>query len=69
MKKIRPRLILTAVLVLLVVVFAFQNAQVVEVRFLFWGLALPRSLLILVVLVVGLAAGWFLRGAIRITRA
>ena len=69
MKKIRPRLILTAVLVFLVVVFAFQNAQVVEVKFLFWSLALPRSLLILVVLVIGLAAGWFLRGAIRITRA
>jgi uncharacterized integral membrane protein len=69
MKKIRPRLILTAVLVLLVVVFAFQNAQVVEVKLLFWGLALPRSLLLLVVLIIGLAAGWFLRGAIRITRA
>ncbi|MGD8340067.1 MAG: lipopolysaccharide assembly protein LapA domain-containing protein, partial [Gammaproteobacteria bacterium] len=62
MKKIRPRLILTAVLVVLVVVFALQNAAVVEVKFLFWGLALPRSLLLLVVLLVGITAGWFLRG-------
>ena len=62
------RLIFSLVLVSLVLVFALQNAATVEVRFLFWSLPLPRSLLIFFVLVIGVIAGWFLRGATRKAR-
>ena len=69
MEKIRPRLILTIILLALVFVFAVQNIEIVEVEFLMWGFSLPRSLLIFSVLAIGVIVGWFLRGAIRITRA
>jgi lipopolysaccharide assembly protein A len=69
MSKLRPRLIFSVGLLVLVFAFALQNSEVVEVRFLLWGFALPRSLLIFTLLAVGVAVGWFLRGAFRITRA
>ena len=59
------RLISSIVLVTLVLVFALQNVATVEVQFLFWSLPLPRSLLLFLVLVIGVIAGWFLRGATR----
>lgn len=65
MKKLRPRLILSLVLLALVLIFALQNVADVEVQFLLWTLVLPRSLLVFVVLFIGLVAGWFLRGAMR----
>jgi uncharacterized integral membrane protein len=59
------RLIGLLVLLALVFVFALQNVVNVEVRFLFWSITLPRSLLIFTVLVVGVIVGWFLRAALR----
>lgn len=41
-------------------VFIFQNINVVNIRFLFWTLALSRSLLMFSFLLIGLALGWFL---------
>jgi len=41
-------------------VFIFQNVNVVNIRFLFWTLALSRSLLMFSFLLIGLALGWFL---------
>lgn len=68
MKMRQLRLVLSFVLLALVLIFAVQNVAVVEVQFLFWSLALPRSLLIFVVLSVGVIVGWFLRGAMRRSR-
>ena len=65
MSRSRLRLILALTLVALVIVFALQNVTLVEVQFLFWGLALPRALLIFVVLMIGMIAGWFIRGSVR----
>jgi len=65
MKKPKLRLILATALLALVLIFALQNVAFVEVQFLFWGLALPRSLLIFVALAVGVIFGWFLRGSMR----
>ena len=62
------RLIGLLVLLALVFVFALQNVVNVEVRFLFWSITLPRSLLIFTVLVVGVIVGWFLRAALRKSR-
>jgi len=65
----RLRLIITALLLLLVLVFAVQNGEVVEVVSLFWGLSLPRSLLVFLVFLVGGAVGWSLRSTVKTIRA
>ena len=53
--------ILLFVLLALVIVFALQNTQVVDVQFFFWTLSMstsPRSCL--GTLVIGLFAGWLI---------
>ncbi|HEX9813174.1 MAG TPA: lipopolysaccharide assembly protein LapA domain-containing protein [Burkholderiales bacterium] len=52
------RLPLSLVLIGAVVLFVFQNIGVVEIRFLFWSAAVSRSLLLVMVLVVGIVVGW-----------
>jgi len=51
------------VIVLLFATFIVQNAQVVEVRFLFWKAQASRSLVLLGTLLLGLIAGWLSRWA------
>jgi len=53
------------VIFLLFVVFVVQNAQVVEVRFLFWKTQASRSLVLLGTLVIGLIGGFFLGGHLK----
>ncbi len=55
-----PRLRLTIGLTLLLLfsLFVIQNAAVVEIDFLFWSFALSRSLMIIIVLMVGIIIGW-----------
>jgi uncharacterized integral membrane protein len=55
------RLFVSLSLLALVVVFVAQNAQAVELRFLFWRVALSQALLLFFVLAVGFGAGWILR--------
>lgn len=55
------RLIAWLFLLALVVVFVVQNAQAVELRFLFWRVAMSQALLLFFVLAVGFGAGWILR--------
>jgi len=62
------RLILTLVLTVLVTVFVLQNTAVVEIRFLFWTVAMSRALLIVVMLVIGMALNWRLHGYIALRR-
>jgi uncharacterized integral membrane protein len=62
------RLILTLVLTVLVTVFVLQNTAVVEIRFLFWTVAMSRALLIVVMLVIGMALNWLLHGYIALQR-
>ncbi len=54
------KLILVLLLVGLAFLFIIQNVAVVEVQFLFWSIQVSRSLLVLVLLAVGIIAGWFL---------
>jgi uncharacterized integral membrane protein len=54
------KLILAATAALILAIFTIQNVQVVEVRFLFWQIEMSRSLLLLVVFLLGGAAGWAL---------
>ena len=58
----RLGIIAGACLLVLAVVFALQNTQVVTLRFLFWQFSLSRALLVLLVLLVGIVVGWLLHG-------
>lgn len=53
-----PKRIVFLVIVLLFALFIVQNAQVVEVRFLFWKAQASRSLVLLGTFIFGLIAGW-----------
>lgn len=39
-------------------IFVVQNAQVVEVRFLFWSAQASRALVLIGTLILGLVIGW-----------
>jgi len=46
------------VLLSLALLFALQNATVVRVRLLFWGVECPLALLVVVLLLIGMTGGW-----------
>jgi uncharacterized integral membrane protein len=46
----------------LLVLFAVQNYEVVELRLLFWKIEMSRAIMILGVLAAGVALGWLSRG-------
>lgn len=54
------KLIVTLIVTALVVVFIAQNAQVAELSFLIWTLAVSQALLLFLVLAIGLLGGWVL---------
>ncbi len=62
------RILITIALFILVMIFAVQNAAIVEIRLLFWQVALPRSLLIFMMLLTGIIIGWFARSIVRASR-
>lgn len=49
------------ILFLIVVIFGAQNVGLVDVQFLRWRFAIPRSVLIGLVLLVGIVIGWSAR--------
>jgi len=55
------KLVTGILLMACVVLFAVQNATVVELRFLFWTVSLSRALLLIFALAAGFAGGWTLR--------
>jgi uncharacterized integral membrane protein len=52
------RFITVLSLLLLFTVFVLQNAETVSIQLLFWSFSLPRALMIIVVLLVGIVIGW-----------
>ena len=38
--------------------FIVQNMAMVEIQFLFWSFSLPRTLLLLLLLIIGFLIGW-----------
>ena len=58
---------LIAILTLLgcVIIFAVQNYEIVELRFLLWHLDMSRALLVFFVFGGGVLMGWLLRGGKR----
>lgn len=53
-----PKRVIFLVIVFLFALFIIQNAQVVEVRFLFWKAQASRALVLLGIFILGLVAGW-----------
>jgi uncharacterized integral membrane protein len=55
------RTIVICILILLVLIFVFQNTEIVRVSFLAWEIAMPRALMILMTFLIGLIAGWLFK--------
>jgi putative membrane protein len=53
-----PKRIALIIIAILFALFILQNAQVVEVRFLFWGTEASRAIVLLVTFFLGLVCGW-----------
>ncbi len=51
------QLIIASLLVLIVVIFAVQNAESVSVHFISWELSMSLALLLIVTLIIGLFIG------------
>ena len=50
--------ILFGILLTLVIIFVFQNTEVVEVTFLSWKISMSRALILLLTFLVSVIAGW-----------
>ncbi|MGD9704116.1 MAG: lipopolysaccharide assembly protein LapA domain-containing protein [Acidimicrobiia bacterium] len=57
---VSPKMIGTAVLALLALIFVFQNTDSRKVTFLFWDFDAATWLWLLVVFVAGMIVGWML---------
>lgn len=55
------RLTVSLVLLALLVVFAVQNSETLQVSFLFWTIETRRVFILVGVLIVGIVLGWVLR--------
>lgn len=57
----KPRLVVSLILLALVLLFTLQNLEVVTITVLFWQFSLSRALLIFTVLAVGIVIGLLAR--------
>jgi uncharacterized integral membrane protein len=56
------KFIIGIIIGILVIIFMVQNVEVVEITFLPWSIHLPRAIMILIVFVLGMGAGYVVRG-------
>ncbi|RLL51963.1 LapA family protein [Mariprofundus sp. EBB-1] len=56
------KLSITLCLIALGSIFIVQNADIVELHFLFWKIAMSRALMFIFLILIGVAIGWLLRG-------
>ena len=61
----KVKLIAVFILILLAVIFIVQNAAVVDVRIFFWGISISRVLLMFIILIIGIVAGFLLNSYLR----
>lgn len=59
------KLILSLVLIGLIVLFFFQNAEELQVSFLFWSISTPRIFVLIGVLIIGIIIGWIVRAYVE----
>lgn len=63
MKNVKMLFVLA--MICLIVIFAIQNAEALEVRFLVWTFTLRRAVMLFVVLATGIIIGWTWRSLSR----
>lgn len=63
--KIRVYTGLVLLVLIVIVIFIVQNANVVDIKFLFWTVSMSRSLMIFFVLTIGIVIGWLSSGLFR----
>lgn len=56
------KLLTAVILLILVLIFIFQNTQMVTIEFLAWRAETARGLMALVILLIGVVIGWLGRG-------
>jgi uncharacterized integral membrane protein len=59
----KAKIIIVISALVLVVIFIVQNVAVMDLRFLFWTFSMSRSLFVILILALGIAAGWLLHSA------
>lgn len=59
------KLILAIALAAVVVLFVLQNTEPVRVEILFWSWTASRAIVLLVVFLIGVVAGWLWRASVR----
>lgn len=64
-RPMNARLVTSIVLILLALIFVAQNTEMVRVTFLLWAMEMSLALFILMLLVIGMLAGWMLRSYYR----
>lgn len=64
----KAKLITGLTAILLIVIFAVQNYEVVQVNFLFWSFSMSRAVMIFILLAIGFLAGFILKGFSSISR-
>jgi len=69
MKNMGFKLISVLILVCLATIFIIQNVAAVDVRFLFWSIAMSRALLIVFAIVIGFVFGWIVHAYLALRRS
>lgn len=59
------KLVLAIALAVVVVLFVLQNAEPVRVEILFWSWTASRAIVLPVVFLIGVLAGWLWRASVR----
>jgi len=58
----RLKITIILISILLIVIFSLQNAEIVQLKLLFWEITCPRILLILISVCLGVIIGMFISG-------
>jgi len=61
----KSRLYFILFLASIIGLFIIQNVAMVEIQFLFWSSQMPRSLMMIILLILGIFIGWLLHSYVR----
>ena len=64
----KPKTIMTIVLVIIITIFSMQNTHPVVVNILFWQPDFPLIILILVTIGIGFIAGYFTNSLLKVVK-
>jgi uncharacterized integral membrane protein len=53
--------IIGVVLGMIVIIFAWQNAETTTIKFFFWQFSTSRAIMLLIVFIIGFFTGWIIR--------